>query len=86
MAKITPNQKETLLKFMEENYNRLYGKFSVNIHSKKKKWNDISEELNKLGPPKKDVDKWEKVNAKLIDLFHFAQVFQVNLFVFLFLM
>lgn len=63
MAKINNEQREKLLNFMEENYTLFYGKnASMNLPIKKKKWEILSNDLNELGPPKKDVDKWEKVS------------------------
>lgn len=63
VKKITLQQKQCLIDFMDINYKFLFGKFS-NVKgkaSKEQKWKELCESLNMLGPPKKGVDKWKKV-------------------------
>lgn len=70
MARINEAQKECLISFMEENYNFLFGRhptLSGNI-SKQRKWNEITLQLNQMGPPTKNVDNWKKV-TKLMRYF-----------------
>lgn len=68
MSKINENQKEALISFMEVKYLALFGKFS-NLQGKKAKddmWQQLVKELNELGPPVKDVEKWKRVSKTLI--------------------
>lgn len=59
--KLNTEQKNTLVDFMQVNYVLLFGKFGNSDGKvlKEKKWQEIVDELNKLGP-QKDVDKWKK--------------------------
>lgn len=63
VKKITSNQKQCLVDFMEENYILLFGKFSgaKGKEIKTAKWNEITTKLNALGPPKRSAEKWKKV-------------------------
>lgn len=62
--KVSMKQKVALVDFMAVNYNFLFGKFGTaeGKTSKDERWKSIVDELNRLGPPHKDVDKWRKVS------------------------
>lgn len=64
VKKVNSRQKEALVDFMTVNYTYLFGKFgsSEGKASKGDKWKDLVENLNDLGPPKKDIEKWKKVS------------------------
>lgn len=70
MSKITIDQKQLLVEFIEENFKFLCGKFSSSQgkNAKEKKWQEITVELNKIGPPTKEIEKWKKV--KTYSIFH----------------
>lgn len=60
--KITANQKQIMLDYMQENHTRLVGKFN-NLEgriNKDSKWKEMCEILNSFGPPVKDAIKWKK--------------------------
>lgn len=67
-TKITKQQKEMFVDLMFENNTFLYGKFSSNDGKKikDKKWQEICDQLNSIGPPKKDVSQWKRVFQKLL--------------------
>lgn len=60
MAKINQKQKDKFCEFMEMNYKYIFSR-DTHIEAKKKKWNELADSLNKLGPPQKKTEKWEKV-------------------------
>lgn len=64
VKKVNIRQKEALVGLIEENQVFLFGKFnnSAGKGSKDAKWIEIVAELNKLGPPTKDVASWKKVS------------------------
>lgn len=68
MSKVNIKQKQALVDFMEVNYKFLFGKFgsSDGKSSKEEKWKEIADELNRLGPPQKDIEKWKKVKLHRI--------------------
>lgn len=63
MARVKETQKEFIIQFMENNSNILFGKFSNSSgkHKKDELWNELSDEMNKLGPPTKSVKNWKNV-------------------------
>lgn len=65
--KVTLQQKQAIVDFMQENYSFLMGKFSGMEGRMKKnlKWKEFGDVLNKLGPPMKDLAKWKKTWADL---------------------
>lgn len=64
--RITLQQKEQIANFMQENHSFLMGKFgSVEGRmSKDRKWKEITDHLNKIGP-QKDLNKWKKCWADM---------------------
>lgn len=78
MSKITIKQKEVLVNYMEDNYRFLYGKFANNQGKKFKddKWNELNILLNDAGPPKKNVEKWKRVNSMCV----FCYAYILNFF------
>lgn len=60
MSKITKEQKEILLEFMEVNYAQVMGKFASQTGKANKadKWNDLTILLNQIGPPFKSWEQW----------------------------
>lgn len=64
MSNIKEKQKEILIRFMEKNYVKLFGKFSNNIGNKEKAklWEILVNELNAEGPPSKTIEKWKRVS------------------------
>lgn len=65
--KVTLQQKQAIVDFMQENYGFLMGQFpSADGRMKKNlKWQEFSDVLNKLGPPTKDIGKWKKTWADM---------------------
>lgn len=63
MARVKETQNAYILHFMEMNSSVLFGKFasSSGNHKKKKLWKELTDELNKLGPPTKSDVNWKKV-------------------------
>lgn len=60
--KITANQKQILVDYMQKNFTGLVGKFG-NLEgriNKDNKWKEICDTLNSFGPPVKDAIKWKK--------------------------
>lgn len=55
-------QKTAIINFMESNYKNLYGKHSSlkGPASKEKKWKELVENLNLLGPPSKNKALWQR--------------------------
>lgn len=55
-------QKSEIISFMDGNYKHLYGKHSSlkGPVTKEKKWNQLVEKLNLLGPPCKNVLSWQR--------------------------
>lgn len=60
--KVTNQQKQAIVDFMQENYAVLMGKFTgmEGRLKKNQKWKEFGDVLNKLGPPTKELDKWKK--------------------------
>lgn len=65
--KVTLQQKQAIVDFMQENFGFLMGKFpSADGRLKKSlKWQEFGDVLNKLGPPTKEVAKWKKTWADM---------------------
>lgn len=65
--KVTPQQKQAIVDFMQENYTFLVGKFSGMEGRLKKslKWQEFGDVLNKIRPPTKNVAKWKKTWADM---------------------
>lgn len=61
MEKITLKQKQIMIEFISSHRNA----FSANCKNrfqKEMKWNDLTDTLNKNGPPTKQVEKWKQVS------------------------
>lgn len=74
MTKINQNQKRIMIKFMEKNYQLLYGKFGSGQRKKLKdsKWDELTKMLNAAGPPTKDEKIWRRVRI-LVFFFFFLK-------------
>lgn len=68
MSKVTQRQKDLLADLMSENYLILFGKFSGGDGKsvKSRKWIEITDRLNAIGPPSKDSVKWKRVSIQRI--------------------
>lgn len=55
-------QKSAIINFMDVNYKHLYGKHSGlrGPATKEKKWTELVEQLNLLGPPSKNLLSWQR--------------------------
>lgn len=65
--KVTAEQKQIIIDYMQENHIYLVGKFGgvEGRVNKDEKWKEITNILNALGPPKKDAAKWKKCWADM---------------------
>lgn len=75
-VKVSQRQKEALIDFMGANFSVLFGKFSSSSGKivKDKKWNEITNQLNLLGPPTKDIEKWKRVRILVLFICEFLVV------------
>lgn len=61
-------QKDKLVQMMEANFSILKGKYTGNAgaHLKQSVWNEVAEELNRMGPVIKTAAKWKTVSCYLL--------------------
>lgn len=60
---ITQKQKRILVEFISS-HKKTFSLHHKNRFQREMKWNDLTEILNKNGPPSKDTNKWKKVCIK----------------------
>lgn len=60
--KVTKEQKQAMVDFMQKNYLSVMGKFESleGKINKEGKWKEMMNLLNEMGPPTKDILKWKK--------------------------